>query len=271
MATIDPWHVKIDGEVMGTYAKAIEDLDGLESLPGRRVREQYAAGVDGSWPAPAAGPAMFQEKRQRLRIWVSPFDADGAVTYANGPRAHLRENLDDLYRIIAGTSRSAHTIQWIVPTPTGTITLENTARITTPIRAAAGSRLVRRFDIELVYPWPFFRDITTGLQTLGPFTGSQSFTPQGTAPLADMVLTCTSAGTITHDETGEAITAEAGFTTALVIDQRPPRSITHAGGASDGRAYYNPTHTHGLRFDAGVQANLTMTGTWQLDYYPQHH
>lgn len=267
MATIDPWHLKIDGNVMATYARAIEDLTGRDTVAARRLADLHAAGVDGTYPHPDGGPALFTSKTQRLRIWVSPFDADGNITHTNGPRAHLRENLDNLMRILAGSSRDTHTIQWIDPTPTATRTLENTARIA--VIPTGGSRLIRRFDIILTYPWPFFRDITTGLQTLGPFTGAQSFTPLGTAPLADLVLTCTAAGRLTHNETAEYVEVESIPSTSVIITQRPPRSVT--SGGADARHVFWSSHAHGLRFDAGTLANLTITGTWQIDYYPQHH
>jgi hypothetical protein len=273
MTTIDPLHVAIDGHILATYANALEAVDGIDGLPGRRISDHAAAGVDGSYPHPDAGPAMFGPRHQTLRIWVSPFNADGNVTHANGPRAHLRENLDNLLRILGGTSRSSHQVDWIVPTPAGAaLTLRNTARISLPIQATGSTRLVRRFAIGLTYPWPFFRDVTTGLQTVGPFTGAEAFTPLGTAPLADMILTCTSAGRLTWDETEDFVEATTGFTTALVINQRPPRSALHgASGDTEGRAFYNGNRIHGLRFNAGEEANLTATGTWQIDYYPQHH
>ena len=267
MATIDPWHLKIDGNIIATYARAIEDLTGRDAIPARRTADHHAAGVDGTYPHPNGGPALFTAKTQRLRIWVSPFDADGNTVHANGPRAHLRENLDELWRICAGSSRDAHTIQWVDPTPSATRTLENTARIA--VAPSGGSRLVRHLDLTLTYPWPFFRDVTTGLQTLGPFTGAQSFTPQGTAPLADLTLTCTSAGRLTHDQTGEYVEVDSIPSGSVIINQRPPRTVL--SGGNDARHVFWSSHAHGLRFDAGTLANLTITGTWSLAYYPQHH
>lgn len=268
MTILDPYHLKIDSVVMATYATGLETVDGIEGIPGRVIASQHAAYVDGTVPL-LNTPSFFTGRQQRLRIWVSPFDADGAVTYANGPRAHLRENLESIFRLIGGRSVSAHTVDWLVPLAATTKTLRNTARITSPVFASGGSRLVRRLDILIDHPWPFFKDITTGEITLGPFTGAQSFTPGGTAPLADATFTCTSAGRITHDETGDFIEATSIPTTSVIINQHPPKTVT--SGGVDARDVYNSNRPWGLRFDAGVEANLTITGTWQIDYYNAEH
>lgn len=269
MTILDPYHFAIDGNILSTYARALEVIDGTENIPARRIREQQAAYIDGSYPA-LNTPSFFGPKTQRIRIWISPFDADGAVTHTNGPRAHLRENLQDMLRIIGGRAISSHTIDWFVPDLATTKQLQNFCRFSAPQSTRGSSRLVRRLDIIATYPWPFFRDMTAGLKTLGPFTGAQSFTPLGTAPLADGKFTCTAAGRITHDETGDFIEVTSVPATSVIVEQRPPRSVKQNTGA-DARDLYNSNNPWGLRFDAGVLANLTITGTWQIDYFDSEH
>lgn len=270
MTVLDPYHVTIGGHVIGTYADALESIDGLEGIPGRRLANQQGAYRDGSWPAADTTPLFFGPARQRLRIWVAPFDADGAVTYANGPRAHLRENLETLWRILGGGAAGTQTVGWVVPTAASTKTLQNTARITAPHNPTGSTRLVRRLDVTLDYPFPFWRDTTTGLISVGPTSSPQTFTPGGTAPHVDMTLTCTAAGKVTHDETGDFVEALTGFTTDLAIDLRNG-TVLQNGGAADGRAYYNANRPWGLRLPAGVEANLTLTGTWTIGRYNLEH
>lgn len=269
MTILDPYHFRIDGEILATYANALEVIDGTENIPPRRIREQQAAGIDGSFPD-LDSPSLFGPKVQRIRIWISPFDADGAVTFANGPRAHLRENLENIQRIIGGRAISKHTIDWYVPDVATTKQLQNFARFAAPQVVRGATRMVRRLDINATYPWPFFRDMSAGLKTLGPFTGAQSFTPLGTAPLADAKFTCTVAGKITHTQTGEFIEVTSVPAVSVIVDQRPPRSVLQNTGA-DARDLYNSNTLGGLRFDAGVLANLTITGTWQIDYFDSEH
>lgn len=270
MTTIDPYHLKIDGEVLATYARGLEVIDGVENIPGRRRQPQYGAYRDGSFPA-AGQDLFFRQKTQRIRIWISPFDADGDVTHTNGPRAHLRENLENIMRLIGGKAAPEHTVGWVVPTPTATKELQNTATISAPQSTLGSSRLVRRLDINLDYPHPVWHDVTTGEQTEGPFTGAQSFTPGGTAPLVDAVYTCTAAGKITHDESGHfhEVTAIPGGATSVIIDQRAHTILDNTG--ADAREYYNSDWGGGLRLDAGAVANLTITGTWQIDHYDGYH
>lgn len=269
MATIDPYHISIDGEILATYARALEVVDGLENIPGRRITERPAAYVDGSYPRLNVD-SFFGPKQQRIRIWISPFDADGNVTHTNGLRAHLRENLETIFRLLGGKSISNHQVDWIVPTPTATKTLRNNARFSAPQNVLGSSRLIRRLDIFATYPWPFWQDIASGT-TLGPFTGAQSFTPGGTAPLADAVFTCTAAGRITHDESGHFIevTSIPGGSTSVIINQKARTILTNTG--ADARDVYNSDWSGGLRFDAGTLANLTITGTWQIDYFNAYH
>lgn len=270
MTIIDPYYIDIDGEVLATYAKGLEVVDGVENIPGRRLTEKRAAYRDGSYPALNV-ESFFNEKHQRLRIWIAPYDVDGNVTHANGLRAHLRENLEGMMRLLGGKSVSSHTVTWRVPTPSATKQLQNTARFTVPQNFTGSSRLIRRLDIFATYPWPFWRDITTGLQTLGPFTGAQSFTPGGTAPMVDAVFTCTAAGRITHDESGHfhEVTSIPGGATSVIIDQRNRTILDNTG--ADARSVYNSDWSGGLRFDANTLANLTITGTWQIDYYNSEH
>jgi len=358
-------YIQIDGHQLATYANGLEAVDGIETIPGRRIREQPAAYVDGSYPS-LTTPSFFGPKRQRLRIWVSATDVNGAVTHTTGPAGHLQENLEALKRILGGKAISNHEVDWIVPnitvvyslhttatagtltlsdgvdttlaiafdalaatvetrletditsitdvsvTGTGTSgdpwiitfltpafgitltadgalltpvdsetltqiqatrTLRNEARIILPTSSAGSSRLIRRFPITLDYPWPFFRDITAGEKTLGPFTGAQSFTPLGSAPLADATLICTAVGKIIHTQTGDEveITSLDGATEITII-QKPPKSVKKtAGGSGDARAFYNSNRPWGLRFDAGALANLTITGTWTIKYFESEH
>ncbi len=269
MTTLSPYHVRIDGNIMSTFARALAVVDGLENIPGRRVTDQFAAGVDGSYPI-LNTPSFFGPKKQRMRLWISPFDANGAVTFANGPQAHLRANLEAIFDIIGGQAISNHTVDWYVPDEATTKQLQNFARITMPTVSTGSSRLVRRIDINLDYPWPFWRDMSAGEKTLGPFTGAQSFTPLGTAPLADAKFTCTSAGRITHTQTGDFIEVTSVPATSVIVDQRPPRSVLQNTGA-DARDLYNANQIWGLRFDANTLANLTITGTWTIDYFDAEH
>ncbi len=269
MTLLSPdYKINIGGHDFATYADGLEAVDGLDTLPGRRLRRQPGAYRDGVSPY-LDTPSFFDAKRQRLRIWVSSTNADGNVTYAKGPAAHLRENVETIMGILAGGTSSNLQVDWTVPTPSATRVLRNWAQISTPLVGAGSSRLVRRFPITLDYPWPFFRDNTAGETGLGPFTGSQSFTPLGNAPLADAELVCSSAGRITHDESGDFVEVSATPSGSVTIDQRPPRSVTDGGG--DARDLYNANHGWGLRFPANVLANLTITGTWAINYYDAVH
>lgn len=270
MTTLDTHHIKIDGHILATYANGLEVVDGLDTIPGRRITEQEAAYVDGSYPALDI-PSFFGPKRQILGIWVSPFDADGNVTYATGPVGHLRANLEALQRILGGKARSNHTIQWIVPTDTATKTLENYARIYAPIVSQGSSRLIRRFRIELVYPFPFWRDVTTGLRSVAAGSGAAAYTPAGTAPLVDPVFVCTAAGRITHTETGDYWDiADLDGASSITISQRIPRTVVNNSG-DDVRGLVTSNRPWGIRLDAGVAANFTRTGTWAMQAYDLYH
>lgn len=271
MTILNPHHIKIDGHVLATYANALETVDGVDGIPGRRIRTQDAAYQDGGYPALSL-PTFLEPRRQRLRIWVAPFDVDGAVTFTGGPEAHLRANLEALYLLLGGKAISNHTVQMLVPTSAGTPkTLENYARISGPVNARNSSRLVRRLDIDLEYPYPGWRDVTTGLVTLGPYTGSQSFTPGGTHPLSDATLICTAAGRVTHTQSGDfAEVTNLDGATSITITQRPPRTVLKNSGA-DARGFYNANRPWGLRFPAATLADLTITGTWSITYYNLEH
>ncbi len=270
MTLLSPdYHIDIDGTDLATFAHGLEVVDGLENLPGRRLSQQPSAFVDGVYPSLDV-PSFFGPKRMRIRIWVSPYDADGNITHSKGMAAHLQENMEALKLLLGGQAISNHLVSWTVPTPTANRILTNNAQISVPIVTQGSSKSVRRLTITLDYPWPFFRDATAGEKTEGPFTGAQSFTPLGSAPLADAKLTCTVAGRMTHDQTGEFVEVSSIPSGSVIIDQRPPRSIT--SGGADARGVFNSnTNSGALRFDANTLANLTITGTWQIDYFDAEH
>jgi hypothetical protein len=267
---LSPYYLAIDGHELATYANGLEVTDGIDTIPGRRLREQDGAYQDGSYPT-LDTPSFYTAKRQLLTIWLSPYDEDGNVTFATGPAGHLQANKEALFRILGGKTRSNHTIDWIVPTSTATKTLRNQARIYAPIINQGSSRLVRRFRIELTYPFPFWHDVTAGLQTVAAGSGATSLTPQGSAPLVDAAFVCTAAGRITHTETGDYWDiASLDGATSITIQQGLPRTVLKNTGA-DARHLVTSNRPWGIRLDAGVLANFSRTGTWAINYYQAHH
>lgn len=254
---------------LSTFAHGVQEVAGLDQMPRLRRRQTMSAHVDGTTPDPAAGPLLFGPKMLNLSLWISGTDANGAVTHANGQAGHVQDNLDALWQIIGAGEFS---IKRLVPDGAGgTRTLTNTARVVGDL-TPAGSKGLRRLRLPLELTWPFWRDATTGLLTLGPFTGAQSFTPAGTARLADASFICTAAGRITHTQSGDFIevTSMPGGASSVTIKLRPPRSVL-TNTAVDARNVYNANRGHGLIFEPGALANLTITGTWQIDYYEAHH
>lgn len=265
MTILNPFHVRLDGLTVATYAHGLEDISGIDTVVAPSRRGVSAAYNDGTIPRSA--PYIFGPKRTAWRMWVAPVDADGAVTLAGGLADHLRVNMEALQKVL-GKTRSGITVEYDVPDGAGgTRTLRNIGRLAQDL-APAGTHKTRRVPVGLTFDWPFWDDTTTGLVTKGPYTGAQTLTPAGTAPLVDAKLTCTVAGRITHDETGEyvEVTSIPGGASSVIVTLRPPRTVKDNTGADVGNVL-DVSHPWGLRFEAGVAANLTITGTWQLDYF----
>lgn len=270
MTVLSTHHYRVGGVTLATYATGLESVAGAETLAALRLRDRPAVAADGSWPDPT-GPVFFGPKHVVWQLWVNGEDANGLVTSPNGRPGHMRDNLSALLAVF-GAGTGTVLVEKDVPDGAGGVrTLRNWANVGAAV-PVGGSHAVKRLRVPLTFRWPFWRDITAGVQTVGPFTGAGSFTPTGDAPAGDLVLTCTAAGTLTHTDTGDTVTVDAipGGASSVIITTRPPRSVVTNLGA-DARNQYGPSQPWGLRFPAGVVANLSATGTWQVDSWPSWH
>ena len=250
--------LRLDGLVVATYAHGLETIGGVDVVSGRRTAGHHVAyhpGVEEVWEEYPDG------KVRRFDVWALPNDADGQVTFANGPLAHLQANVDAFHAILAKRSTFID-VQYDVPLASTVETRQARGKIVRAI--PAHNDRWRRWSLDLFFPFPYWNVLPQTLVNSGtPFTGAQVFTVGGGARVHDILVTATANGTITHAGTGNVLTV-VGATGPVAINCRS-KTVTDNGVNAPG--VLTPSHPGWLWMDPGSNT-LTVAGTtMSVAYY----
>lgn len=196
MAVIATRYWQLGSLVLATNSHIAEEMP--LSLPERRLEFHRAAYLDGG--TDSADLAVFYEPRTiQIPVVITPYDADGNVSHAGGIYNEHRKNLDDLAKEITKPGRIDLRAVIANPDAAGTLTLQGYARQVAATNWRGGP-LVKRADLNLVMAYPFFHIGTVATTVALPAATSTPIALGGVAPVADMVIFYTAAGTVTFDE-----------------------------------------------------------------------
>lgn len=257
MTTINPYYLSADGHVIGTYADTIQRVRGLKVMPGKRHRPIYAANRHGSLPV---SHLYRDENRLPLLITVKPWNADGIVDHPAGAIGHLQENSEALVAIF--DKSTPIDLRQIVPTRTGNLELQAFGLLDKAV-TIEGDPGEWQMLVELILQWPWWHELP--LLTRASAT-SHSFTPGGTAPIADMVATFAGNGTLTYAAGGSSLQI-VGASGAVVVDVGG-RLVTQGGVPARGLLRLGAgTPAHWLEWPARTAVSMTSTVGVALSYY----
>lgn len=250
--------LRLDGLIVATYAHGLGTIGGLDVIAGRRSNSHelaYHPGTEEIWDE------YPQAKVRTFDVWALPNDADGNVTFANGPLAHLRANIDQLQAILAKRDTFID-VELDVFTATGTETRSGRAKVVRAIEV--GGRRIRTWSVSLMFPFPYWNvlpevDVNGGVA----FTGAQSFTVGGGARVHDITVTASGDGTITHTQTGNVLTI-AGSVGSVVISTRA-KTVTDGGAAAPGVMV--PSHGGWLWMDPGTNELVVSGASMSVSYF----
>lgn len=239
----------------------IDVTDGWDAMPARRGSNIEIPYRHGSLVVPEK---FYRPKRMLLSVLVLPHDASGAVTHAEGARAHIRENLDDLFGALY--SDALISLQRTEPDypGAGTVTWESLVEVTevVPVDSAIGV-LARRVLLRLTMPSPFWRILPEKTGETPP-----TVTNDGNAPVSDMVITFTGGATprLTNSTTGDYIEiADAAMANPVTVDVGA-RTVTQNGSPAD--ALLVRARDRWMEFAPGANSlALTGGGSVSIDFY----
>lgn len=269
MAILNPHHLILDGLALATVAHGLETVRGLDQVPEARIGLYEAAYRHG---AVVDYDAYRRPRTQRLRAYISPYDADGAVTHPNGIAGQRRANIEQLLAILGKAGRGI-TVQKLVPhpvTPAATQTLEGVA-------VASGVDVdgtqLRSVDFTLTHPYPFWH-LTP---QVGPVAVPLSIDltlatgARATAPIADMVFVFTGDGRVTYTNPLYGDTATqyidiAGSGGATVTVDVGARRVTSGGALAFN--WFDTNNARWMEWAPDAVANLTTVGAVTVAYYP---
>lgn len=260
MTVLTPYHMRLDGLTVATYAHGLENVDGLDVIAGRRTaghRVAYAAGQTEEWD-------LWPDAKMRVfDIWVAPNDADGLVTFTNAERAHQRANIDQLAAILAKRLNPI-TVELDVPLDASVETRQGQATVlqAIPVTGSTGKRVFRAM---LRFPFPYWNVLPQ--VNAGALSGAGNvLNVGGGATVHDITLTFSNDARITHQETGDYVEVTGSGGTAVTIALRQGATITQSGSPARGLARRN--RPWWMKWEPGtVTLDVTGAGTVTVDYY----
>lgn len=259
MTILNPHYLSADGHVMATYADSIEIIRGLKVLTGKRRELVYAANRHGSVPV---SHLYREENRLTIQITILPVDADDDVDHPHGGVGHLQENLDALFAIF-DKSTAIDLRQWIPTRVVGGLELQASGFVESVV-TVEGNAGVWRMLVELVLQYPWWHELP--VLSAASAAGVLNITTGGTAPVADMVLTFASDGTLTW-AAGGSILQILGATGAVIVDVGK-RTVTQGGLPARGLLRLGAgTPAHWLEWPAQTAIAMTTTVGVTASYY----
>ncbi len=209
---------KMNGVSLTTYAWNIEDVSGIDGMPGRRGRNLPTPYVDGDY---SFGVKFYESRSFILKMVVLPNDAAGNVTSVDGARWHLRDNFDTLKGVL-NQNAGMQTFSFEVKDGVGggSAVREIDVEILAPFGIREKAKQAIEFSVELVAPRPLWRElplVTVDELAVSTFPYNFNVDTLANAPIGDMVITldANAAGSSPSLEcvvTGDKITiADAGI------------------------------------------------------------
>lgn len=217
----------VEGVDLKTYAKNVTTLGAMLRSPGKRGENAVAPGRSGSI---LRQYKPYEEATYVWPMWVRGCDDNGAIPSGTS-RTQFYSRVDELTRLFmkdSGVLDVQHTL------PDGSVRqafLEVRSVIDFTTKSVNPYAL---FQVELVNPGVFWRDVNTTSVTDSTSALTVNFGAGGTAPIEDAVITFT--GTLNNpvftDAFGGAVTTYAktvGAGQSLVLDCGA-QTVTAGGG-----------------------------------------
>lgn len=247
LGTGEQW--RADGVDLMNLRHWIESVDNREAINGRRQPTWEVPFRQGT---PPIWDAAYTAKTITLNMVIGDTDASGAVTFAGGRRAHLRDNLNE---IIATFSKrgSAIAMERDVPAVPGPGNTTWTAEATVINQASFSgvNKQLRSVSIGLFFPWPFWTGGPVTIPALSPVT----IDVEGTAPTWP-TLYFHEAGRAEVVGTEHWVEAPAGTTVDCRNKTVTPRARINVGSSDWMMLLPGENHLDGPRFD------VTVTPQW---------
>ncbi len=234
----------------------IGSVNGWDGWPGKRLQETVYGYRHG---AQMDDRGFYNSRDIGLQISVHPLLPAGGDSGLIDAAEHIQSNVDDLMGALHNVN---DTLLLSRAMPDGTTrTLE-----VYPVQAwaiAKGIGVVgRRFGLMLRAPYPFWEQ--TGQQSENGETGGFTAANDGNAPIGNMVITFNTAGTLTHDASGDFITV---IENGLIVDVGA-RTVKLGSVHKDNKLTVN--RAWWLQMEPGSNA-FTVSGGGNIDLDWFHH
>lgn len=201
----------LKGVNLRTQGWDIASVEGWDAWPGQRMGEADYGYNHGSR---FDDRGFFMGRDFGVSLHVLPYDPTTGVQ--TDPAENAQANLDDVLGLFY--SLSGLTLVRTMPDATVRELLDCRAVAAWSVEKGVGT-FGRRINAVLRAGYPFWQQ--TGVVSSGAQSGAFSLTNNGNAPINNMVVVMTTAGRLTHDDSGDyvetdqnAITIDVGARTA---------------------------------------------------------
>ncbi len=232
----------------------IGTVNGWDSWPGKRLQETVYGYRHG---AQMDDRGFYKARDIALSISVHPFLPAGGGS--DDPAEHIQSNVDDLLGALHNVS---DTLLLSRAMPDGSVRTLDVYPVQTFAMSKGTGPVGRQFGLLLRAPYPFWQQ--TGQQSQNGETGSFTADNDGNAPIGNMVVAFNTAGTLTHDASGDFITVtESG----LIVDMGA-RTVKAGSVHKDNKLTVN--RAWWLQMEPGSNA-FTVSGGGNIDLDWFHH
>lgn len=194
-----------------------------------------------------------------LNTFIKYADANGEVTHADGMPGHVYENLSALKRIFG--KNGMVDLRRIAPD------YGETKMLVELIQGPSEGSFPAHQIWVLKAPKPFWAGLTPVV-----LSGSGTHTPEGDAPVDDMVVEFSADGKVQIDDEWIEIVGASGAITVDCGDRAGYPIVAAGSGDVPMDRYFTPYSDRWLRLYGGYESTVTFTGgASTLTYYPHWH
>ncbi len=234
----------------------IGTVNGWDGWPGKRLQETVYGYRHGSQ---MDDRGFYNSRDIGLQISVHPLLPAGGDSGLIDAAEHIQSNVDDLMGALHSVN---DTLLLSRDMPDGTTrTLEVYPVQAWAIKSGIGA-VGRQFGLMLRAPYPFWEQ--TVQQSQNGETGAFTADNDGNAPIGNMVVTFNTAGTLTHDVSGDFITVTED---GLIVDVGA-RTVKLGSVHKDNKLTVN--RAWWLQMEPGSNA-FTVSGGGNIDLDWFHH
>lgn len=244
------YDITADGETLLDYCDRVVVV--TEGMANREDANFTVPGLEGEITFPNK---LWKSGNVMLVTFVKYADVDDLVTHTDGTAGHVYENISALKRILGKNG--------LVDLRRNAPDYGQTQMLVELIQGPQELSYPAHRLWVLKAPKPFWAGLTPV-----EINSSESHTPEGDAPVDDMIVEFAGDGQVTIDDEFILMSGAGG---ASVVDCGARTIVSDDSAETPLDRYFNCYSDRWLRLEGGRANGVTVSGSVTLTYYPKWH